>query len=139
MEKLRVAVLGYIVRGPVGGMAWHHLQYVLGLVRLGHDVRFVEDSDDYPGCYDPARGVVDEDATYGLRFAAAAFDRLGLRDCWAYHDAHAQRWCGPAADTILPWLARADVVLNVSAVNPLRPWLMEVPVRVLIDTDPGFT
>jgi hypothetical protein len=31
----------------------------VGLARLGHDVWFVEDSDDYPACYDPARAVVD--------------------------------------------------------------------------------
>jgi hypothetical protein len=139
VNRLRIAVLGYVVRGPIGGMAWHHLQYVLGLGRLGHDVRFVEDSDDYPGCYDPERGVVDENPAYGLRFASAAFDRLGLSDCWAYHDAHAGRWHGPAADSVLDWLGRADLLLNVSGVNPLRPWLLGVPVRVLIDTDPAFT
>jgi hypothetical protein len=139
MNRLRVAVLGYVVRGPIGGMAWHHLQYVLGLARLGHDVRFVEDSDDYPGCYDPDRGVVDENPAYGLRFAAAAFDRLGLPECWAYHDAHAGRWHGPAADSVLGWLSRADLLLNVSGVNPLRPWVLGVPARVLIDTDPAFT
>ena len=31
--------------------------------------------------------MVDEDPTYGLEFAAAAFNRLGLPDCWVYHDA----------------------------------------------------
>jgi hypothetical protein len=139
MSRLRVAVLGYLVRGPIGGLAWHHLQYVLGLARLGHDVRFVEDSDDYPSCYDPVRGVVDENPAYGLRFAAAALGRLGLPDCWAYHDAHTGRWHGPASDTILGWLSGADLLMNVSGVNPLRPWLLGVPVRVLIDTDPAFT
>lgn len=139
MSRLRIAVLGYIVRGPIGGMAWHHLQYVLGLVRLGHDVRFVEDSDDYPGCYDPVRGVIDENPGYGLGFAAAAFNRLGLSACWAYHDAHARRWHGPAAESIVGWLAQADLLLNISGVNPLRPWLLGVPARVLIDTDPAFT
>jgi hypothetical protein len=139
VSRLRVVVLGYVVRGPIGGMAWHHLQYALGLERLGHDVRFVEDSDDYPGCYDPERGVVDENPAYGLRFAAAAFDRVGLPGCWAYHDAHAGRWHGPAAGTVLDWLSRADLLLNVSGVNPLRPWLLGVPRRALIDTDPAFT
>jgi hypothetical protein len=139
VSGLRVAVLGYIVRGPMGGMAWHHLQYVLGLACLGHDVRFIEDSDDYPGCYDPARGLVDEDPSYGLAFAGAAFDRLGLSGCWAYHDAHAGKWHGPACGSILSWLAQADLVLDVSGVNPPRPWLLEVPARALIDTDPAFT
>ena len=40
-------MLGYIVRGPLGGMSLSDLQYLLGLADLGHDVYFVEDSGDY--------------------------------------------------------------------------------------------
>src|SRR5688572_23932997 len=42
-DRLRILVLGYLVRGPLGGLAWHYVQYVLGLARLGHDVYFLED------------------------------------------------------------------------------------------------
>jgi len=136
---LRVVVLGYIVRGPLGGLAWHHLQYVLGLARLGHDVYFLEDSDDYPACYDPVRNVTDTDPTYGLDFAARTFDRVGLGERWAYHDAHTGRWLGPAAGSARDVFATADLLLNLSGVNPLRPWAERVPMRVLIDTDPAFT
>jgi hypothetical protein len=139
MQRLRIVVLGYLVRGPWGGMAWHHLQYVLGLARLGHDVYFLEDSDDYPSCYDPVRGVLDCDPTYGLGFAADALGRIGFGERWAYYDAHTARWLGPAAGQILSLLPSVHFLLNVSAVNPLRPWFLDVPVRVLIDTDPVFT
>src|SRR5438876_10738518 len=87
-SQLRVIVLGYIVRGPLGGLAWHHAQYAMGLAALGHDVHFVEDSDDYEACYDPRRFSLGTDPTYGLQFAAALFERVGLGDRWAYHDAH---------------------------------------------------
>jgi hypothetical protein len=139
VDRLRVIVLGYIVRGPMGGMAWHHLNYVLGFSQLGHEVLFVEDSDDYESCYDPSRGVIDGDPSYGLGFAGAAFKRLGLRDAWAYYDARCSGWHGPAADRVIQFARDADLLLNVSGVNPLRPWLREIPVRVLIDTDPAFT
>lgn len=138
-SRLRILVLGYLVRGPLGGIAWHYLQYVLGLRHLDHDVFFFEDSDDYPSCYDPARNVTDADPTYGLAFAARMFDRAGVGDRWTYYDAHTGQWIGPAADASLKLCETADVVLNVSGVNPLRPWMMDIPVRVLIDTDPGFT
>lgn len=138
-SRLRIIVLGYIVRGPVGGMAWHHLQYVMGLARLGHDVYFVEDSDDYPSCYDPSRHTTDTDPTYGLKFATRAFERVALGHCWSYYDAHTSRWFGPCAERILGLCATADLLLNLSGVNPLRPWFMQVPVRVLIDTDPVYT
>ena len=46
-DKPKIVVLGYIVRGPLGGLVWHHFQYVLGLVKMGYDVLFLEDSEEY--------------------------------------------------------------------------------------------
>ena len=135
---MRIVVLGYIVRGPIGGLVWHHLQYVMGLARLGHDVRFIEDSDDYPGCDDPQKNITDIDPTYGLRFTADAFASVGLADKWAYHDAHTSQWFGPAAHDAKDFCRSADVVLNISAINPLREWTADIPIRILIDTDPVF-
>jgi hypothetical protein len=138
-RRLRIVVAGYIVRGPLGGLAWHHMQYVLGLARLGHDVYFVEDSEDYAACYDPARDALSTDPAYGLNFIADAFLRLGLTERWAFHDAHAARWHGPAAPRVLGICANADLLLNLSGVNPLRDWLAEIPARAFVDTDPAFT
>ena len=137
-ERLRIVVLGYLVRGPLGGLAWHHLQYVLGLARLGHEVWFVEEGDDYPSCYDPSRDATGTDPAYGLRFTADAFDRLGLEPRWAYHDAHTSSWHGPGG-AVAEACARADLLLNVSGVNPVRAWAEGIPARVLVDTDPVFT
>jgi len=136
---MRTIVLGYLIRGPLGGLAWHHLQYVMALERLGHDVYFMEDSDDYPSCYDPERYVVDTDPSYGLRFAANAFDRIGLGSRWAYFDAHTQSWFGPSGARAVALCEGANLLLDVSGVNPLREWHLGIPQRVLIDTDPAFT
>jgi hypothetical protein len=123
----------------MGGMAWHHLQYVAGLSQLGHEVYFVEDSDDYDSCYHPATLSMDRDPTYGLRFVSRVFKRLGLSECWAYYDAHLAKWHGPQAKRIVDLCRKADVLLNVSGVNPMRPWFMNIPARAFIDTDPAFT
>ena len=138
-SRLRIVILGYIVRGPIGGMAWHHLNYVLGLKQLGHEVLFLEDSDDYPSCYDPTTHTVGTDPRYGLRFAKQAFDKLNLADCWAYYDAHQSVWQGPAAGKAIRFCGEADLLLNVSGVNPIRSWLEKIPWRVFVDTDPVFT
>jgi hypothetical protein len=119
-------------------MAWHYLQYAMGLAALGHDVYFVEDSDDYPSCYDPKRHVTDCDPTYGLEFSTRVFDRIGFGERWAYHDAHRSQWLGPMAGRMVETCKTADVVLNISGANPLRPWLEQTPARVFIDTDPVF-
>jgi hypothetical protein len=138
-ERLRIIVGGYIVRGPLGGYAWYHLQYVLGLAGLGHDVYFVEDSDDYPSCYDPVRDVMDTDPSYGLAFVDRLFSRADLGARWAYYDAHASRWLGPCSQQIVSLCETADLYINVAGVNPLRPWLRRIPGRALIDQDPVFT
>src|SRR5215203_1823091 len=132
-SQLKIVVLGYIVRGPIGGMAWHHLQYVLGLHRLGHRVLFVEESDDYPSCYDPTTHKVGTDPSYGLSFANDAFKRLGMADYWAYHDDQAGRWHGPATDTVKQFCGDAELLLNISGVNPIGIVVQNIPVKVLID------
>jgi hypothetical protein len=136
---VRVLVLGYIVRGPLAGHTWHHLQYVLGLARLGHDVYFFEDSDDFESCYDPTTHELTSDPAFGLAFARDVFARAEMSERWTYYDAHTATWHGPAAQNADELCRTADVCLNVSGVNPLREWLMRIPVRVLIDTDPAFT
>ena len=106
-------VLGYIVRGPLGGLAWHHLQYVMGLAELGHDVRFLEDSGDTPWCcYDPSRDLTDSDPTYGLKFAAAAFTFCGLPERWAYHDAHTSRRLSFRGSCVQPFATTPYLLLN---------------------------
>jgi hypothetical protein len=138
IDKLRILVLGYVVRRPLGGGVWPTIQYALGLQRLGHEVYFLEDSEDWGCCYDPSREVTDEDPTYGLRFAARVLQRNELGGRWAYYDAHRATWHGPCAGRIHEICAAADLLINNSGVNPIRPWLAEVPCRVYIDTDPAF-
>jgi len=138
-SKLRIVVLGYIVRGPLGGFAWHHMQYVMGLVELGHDVYFIEDSSDSPWCcYDPSRHVTDSDPSFGLSFVSDAFDRVGLGERWAYYDAHTTQWwdhaqagrsaSAPPRSSDQRELGRCSASLAHGD-----------PRRVFIDTDPAFT
>lgn len=138
-DALRIIVLGYIVRGPIGGMCWHHAQYLAGLQRLGHDVWFFEDSEDYESCYDPRSHQMGTDPAYGLRFTAGLLERLDLASRLAYYDDHHGVWLGPAANDALQVSSTADVLINISGVNPVRAWHADIPTRILIDTDPSFT
>lgn len=138
-SRLRIIVMGYIVRGPVGGLSWHHLQYILGLIDLGHDVIYLEDSGDYPSCYHPLTFETNTDPNYGLRYIKSAFNKLNLRDAWAYYDAHKNQWSGKSETEIFDFISTADILLNISGINSLRDWLLPIPQRIFIDTDPVFT
>ena len=136
---MKILVLGYVVRCPLGGMAWHYAQYAKGLLELGHDVWFLEDSEDHLwSCYDPEKHEQGVDPSYGLGFATDFFSRLGFGERWAYHDAHSKQWLGPCAAGAIEHCRSADLFLNISGANPVRPWLEDVPHRVFIDTDPAF-
>ena len=65
--------------------------------------------------------------------------RPGFADRWAYYDSHTATWMGPCADRIVALYREADLLLNVSALNRLRPWALDVPIRVLIDGEAVFT
>ena len=58
---MKVVVLGYIIRGPLGGLVWHHFQYVYGLSQMGHEVLFLEDSEEYAACYNPETHELSKD------------------------------------------------------------------------------
>lgn len=140
MERLRIILGVYVVRGPLAGLTWHHLQYGLGLRQLGHDVYLYEDSgDDEWSCWDPSTRAMGTDPSYGLRYAERVYRGAGLGDRWAYLDAHTGTWHGPVGKRMPAVFAAADLFINVSGVNGLRPWLTDVPARALVDTDPAFT
>ena len=138
-SKLKIVILGYIVRGPYGGLVWHHLQYVLGLKKLGHEVLFVEDSDEYASCSNPFTPELTKEPSYGLQFIKDVFDHFDMKNDWAYYDSHTTTWHGLSKENVFSFCDSADIVLNISAVNPLRDWWSKIPNRILIDTDPVFT
>jgi hypothetical protein len=39
---LRLVCSGDLIRHPLGGHSWHHLQYLIGFRRPGHEVTFFE-------------------------------------------------------------------------------------------------
>lgn len=138
-QKYNIIIAGYIVGGPLGGLVWHHLQYVLGLHKTGHRVLFVEDSDNYPSCYNPQTHEISTDPSYGLKFINGVFSKFGLQHHWAYYSQHTNNWYGASKRQVCDFIQKADIFLNLSGVNPLQEIFSKIPVRVFIDTDPVFT
>jgi len=134
-----IVIAGYIVCGPIGGLVWHHLQYVLGLHRMGHDVLFVEDSQDYPNCYQPLTYELTTDPAYGLNFLNTIFRQYGLANNWAYFDYHTNTWHGKTEQEVKKIIDSAELYINLSGVDPLRDIFQKIPARIFIDTDPAFT
>jgi hypothetical protein len=138
--KLNILVLGYIVRGPIAGMTWHHIQYVMGLMALGHKISYYESSGESIYCnYNPTTGITDNSPDYGLSYLTKLIARLDLNIDWSYYDFHNQSWYGSECTNSFERFRDYDMLINLSASNHLNDWMLDIPVRVLVDTDPVFT
>lgn len=135
--SLKLLCAGYLIRHPVGGHTWHHLQYLAGLRRLGHDVLFVEDYG-WPGsCYHAGDDAYTDDPSFGIAYLRAALRPFGLEDAWCFLAADG-RAHGRTREELAAFCAECDALLNLSGMN----WLEEFRLcrrRVLVDTDPVFT
>ena len=136
---MTIIVAGYIVAYPLAGMTWHHLNYLLGLKSLGHDVWFLEDSGDYLMPFNPARNINDVDSSYGRAYLERCLGRFGLSGRWCYYSQFENKFYGLSESALDRLCRRADLFLNVSTVNLLRPMYAQVRQKVAIDTDPVFT
>jgi hypothetical protein len=134
----RVVLGSYMVRYPLGGMMSWVLQYLTGFQRLGHDVYFVEKADYADACYDPSRGAVGDDCSYGVSVVDAQLDRLGLGGRWCFVDVHGT-YHGLSRERIEATFRSADLFVDMGTHGS---WLGEAApagARVLIDGEPGFT
>ncbi len=118
-RPLRLVVLGTLASNPYAGMAWMHMQIATGLLRLGHDVHYVEATSVWP--YDPVRQLKVNDVDYAAPYLGRVCESFGLRDRWAYRRSYADKaWLGPAAANAVELLRTADAVFNVAGATRLR-------------------
>jgi hypothetical protein len=134
---LKILCSGHLVRHPVGGHSWHHLQYLLGLQRLGHDLTFFEHYGWRNSCYDPAQNVMTADPSYGIAYLKGLLRPHGLEERWCYLAEDGQAY-GMARERLRRICSECDVYLNLSNINWIDE-LEECRRRVLVDTDPVLT
>lgn len=136
---MTIIVGGYIIGYPLGGMTWHHLNYVLGLHELGHEVWFLEDSGPFSLPYNPVKQLCEPDSSFGRRYLEETFAAVGLPLRYCYYSEFEDRYHGLGRDELRELTARTDLMLCVSGVTPLRPDRGRPRRTVVIDTDPAFT
>lgn len=136
---MTIVVGGYIIGLPFGGMTWHHLNYLLGLHALGHEVWFLEDSGEYSMPYNPVTWESSPDSAYGRAYLEQTLTSHGLPARYCYYSQFEDRHYGLSRDGLHDLLRRADLLLCVSGVTPLREERPRPRRTCVIDTDPVFT
>ncbi|HEX8339986.1 MAG TPA: hypothetical protein VF624_03665 [Tepidisphaeraceae bacterium] len=136
---MRIIVAGYIIGYPLGGMTWHHLNYVAGLHAMGHEVWFYEDSGQWLVPYNPVTGTCENDPAYGIAYLKAAFAAAGLPLRYCYRSELLDEYFGLSRSEWHALIKRADLLICVSGVTPWRDEFRQARRTCVIDTDPVFT
>lgn len=134
---MKILCSGYLVRYPIGGMSWHHLQYLLGFKRFGCEVSYFEHYGWPRSCYDPCKDEMVRKPVYGLDYVSRIFQLSGLDCNWCYIGENGDTY-GVSRDELAQICNECDVYFNLSNIN----WIPELELcrsRVLVDTDPVFT
>ena len=131
-----ILLSSYVVRYPVGGVLSSNLQLLSGFRRLGHDVVLVEKAGYEESCFDPVERVTSDDCSYGIRTVDRLLARHGLAGRWCYVDA-AGTYHGLGRDEVERLFDRADLFIDRGAHHTWDDEATEVPLRVLLDPDPG--
>ena len=135
-KGLRLIILGAVGRIPFAGMAWELLHYMEGFRRLGHHVYYIEDTNSWP--FDPEQDSSAPDCSYALNYIARVMEWAGLADRWAYRVAEPDsRVYGLSQARFSELFEQADALINWGASTKLRDQHLRVPVRILLQTDPG--
>jgi hypothetical protein len=145
-DRLNIIVAGLIGQYPIGGVTWDYIQYVLGLRELGHNVTYLEDSDQWP--YNPRENGCGREAVYNAEYLEGVMARFGLGGRWAYRfpggslptgETFAERWYGLPDAQRRRTIDEADLLINVSSGigDPTR--YRRIPRLAYVDTDPVFT
>jgi hypothetical protein len=134
-----IIVAGYIIGYPLGGMTWHHLNYIAGLHEMGHEVWFYEDSGEWLVPYNPVTLTCENDPTYGINYLKQALAAAKLPERFCYRSQLLDQYFGLTRDEWHSLIKRADVLLCVSGVTPWCEEFREAKRTCVIDTDPVFT
>jgi hypothetical protein len=129
---------GYVVRYPVGGHVLAELHNIVGLLRLGYRVVFVEESgSNWNACYDAARDVMSDDPAYGIGVLRETLRPFGLERSWCYVDRQ-RRYHGLPAEELRAACREATLLFSRARVTWL-PELADCRRKIFVDVDPVFT
>jgi hypothetical protein len=132
----KIIVLHFIGQMPLAGIAWQAMHYLLGLEQLGYEAWYIEDSGANP--YDPRESRVVMECDYNVNYLRRAMERHGFGQRWAYWDACHDAYYGLSRERVHTLYAEADGLINLCGATGLREEHLACPVRIIIDTDPGY-
>jgi hypothetical protein len=135
-KRGKIVLLHFSGQMPLAGIAWQAVHYLVALEKLGYEPWYVEDSGANP--YDPRAESVVMSCDYNLAYLRRVMERFGLGERWAYRCGVDETYHGLSRQGISELYSEADALINLCGAHHLYERHLCCPVRILIDTDPGY-
>jgi YHS domain-containing protein len=138
MKPLKIIVVGTLASDPYAGMAWMHMQIVVGLLRLGHNAYYFETTSTWP--YNPVIESRVDNTEYSIPYLKKIAEDFGIADRWAYRCSFSKNkeWYGLSKAKAEDLLANADLVFNISGSTRFQEEGLKVNRLVYFGTDPVY-
>jgi hypothetical protein len=120
-----------------GGLTWFHLQFLVGLRRLGWNVLFL-DWLDPAMCVDAAGRRTTLENSENLQYFLKVMQDFGLTECFSLNYNRGERVIGLSSATVHEIVRRSEFLFNVMGYLNDEAVLSRSRRRVFIDIDPGF-
>jgi hypothetical protein len=127
-----------MVRCPLGGILSWAFQFLKGFEMLGHDIFYFEKADYENACYNPVDDRLEDDCTVGIQCVSDLLKTYGLGDQWAFID-HSKQCFGMSEAALQEVFRTADIFIDMGAHGSWAEEAKHVPVRVLLEGEPGYT
>jgi hypothetical protein len=134
----RIILGSYVFRYPLGGMISWAMQYLNGLIELGHDVYFVEKYGYDNSCYNPVTKEMSDDCSYGIEVVSNVMNRFGMKDRWCFVS-KGENYFGIQKNRIEEIFSTADLFIDMGSHGSWNDEAQKCQMRVLIDGEPAFT
>jgi hypothetical protein len=135
-KRGKIVLLHFAGQMPLAGIAWQAAHYLVALDKLGYEAWYVEDSGTNP--YDPRAESVVMSCDYNVAYLRRVMERFGLGERWAYRCGVDETYHGLSRRGISELYGEADALINLCGAHHLYERHLRCPVRILIDTDPGY-
>jgi hypothetical protein len=135
----RVVIAGSIAQRPAfGGHTWQFLQYLLGFKKLGWDVLLV-DRIEPDMCTDTSGAPAAFEDSINLTYFLDVMKQFGLNGQFSLSYNRGEKHVGKSRTEIVEKTKSAVLLINVMGFLDDEEVLNAAPVRVFLDTDPGFS
>jgi len=137
MNRKRIVVMGFMASMPIAGVVWQHVHYIVGLLRLGHEVWYVEDSARLP--YNPTTYEINNDYRYALETLARLATQFGFEGRWAFCARYlpGDPCHGLTREKLLDLYRTADAILNICGTQELNDDVRQCERILYVESDPG--